>query len=71
VYFLRLKIIYFITKFTMTLPRLLSPTVTVRLFDPMPLPKKSAAVRRARIVLRKKGGTPKLTFKVKKVPLQA
>lgn len=71
----------------MTFPKLLAPTVTVRLFDPMPLPRKSAAVRRARIVLSRRNGSienseigrkvgvksgfSKFTYKVRRVPLQA
>ena len=42
----------------MTFPRFTSPSVSFRLFDPMPLPRKTASVRRARIEIKKLGAGP-------------
>lgn len=52
--------------------RIFSPSLTHRISDPMPLPKRSSAARRVRIHVRKMAvqkptGTRK--FQVKKVPL--
>ena len=46
----------------MSLPRFFSPTVTVRLFDPMPLPRRPAPFQR-----RKRCGTTKRRVKNKEV----
>jgi hypothetical protein len=61
----------------MKFPRFFSPTVTTRLFDPMPLPRKDGSVRRMRIAVKAMNSksqlnrTGKFTFKVQKIPLNA
>ncbi len=68
----------------MLLARFFSPSVNVRLFDPMPLPRRTQALRRDRIaemnlqsaaktapVKSKRTTKRKFTYKVSRIPLNA
>jgi len=68
----------------MLLSRIFSPSVNVRLFDPMPLPRRTQALRRDRIavmnlqpsaktasVKSKEKTKRRFTYKVSRIPLNA